>query len=121
MNPILIYASAIVIVLTAALHSILGEKRLIAPLLAEAYGPLASRLGRQVTRFAWHFTTVLMVLSALLLLATPDAGVIGMPMVVVIGATYVLVGIVDGILTRGKHIGWWFLTLAGILALLALF
>jgi hypothetical protein len=67
-----------------------------------------------VTRFTWHFTSLLMALSAAVVVWPKSPG----GLVAVTGATWVAAGLFDGALTRGEHIGWPFLTLAGIFALI---
>ena len=120
MDILFIYLSAATIFITAIIHSLLGERRLISPILALGEGPLQHLMVRQLIRFAWHFTSVLMFLSAVVLLIVAN-----MPsssaryIIAVIGLTYLAVGLFDGVVSRGKHIGWWFLTAAGGLALMA--
>jgi hypothetical protein len=99
--------------LTAIAHSIVGEKRLIGPLLARNID-LLSGYRASLVRFAWHFTSLLMIVTAL---------VVGWPgtpvsLIQITGAMWLLAGVLDGILTRGKHIGWPLLSAAGLLALL---
>jgi hypothetical protein len=105
--------SAIAMTLTAIAHSYVGEKRLIGPLLALNIDMLSGYRANLV-RFAWHFTSVLMVLTALLV-AWPGTPV---PLVRIAGAMWLIAGVGDAILTRSKHIGWPLLSAAGILTLL---
>lgn len=110
---IFLWLSAAIMGITAAAHSILGEKRLIGPLLALDIGVMSSALARSVTRFAWHLTTVLMLLSALLVIWPGSPR----PLVVITGGAWLAAGLTDAIMTRGRHIGWPMLTAAGVLAL----
>lgn len=117
METALLYLSASTIVVTSLVHSMLGERLLIAPMMAMRDGPLQSLKARRVIRFAWHMTSVLMVITAIVLIIaalTPSRSL--HILVWIIGGSYLGVGLFDGILTRGKHIGWWFLTAAGCLA-----
>jgi hypothetical protein len=109
----LVYISAALIFVTAMVHSFLGEKRLIGPILALETGIVARPLARAVLRFAWHLTSVLMLLTALLLVwpGTPIA------LIRITAAAYLLVGLIDAVVTRGKHVGWPMLAGAGVLAL----
>ena len=108
------WLSAATMVLTATVHSILGEKRLIGPILALDSDVTNRPLARKVLRFAWHFTSILMLVSALVV-AWP-----GTPyrLVAITGSIWVVVGLFDAIYTRGRHVGWPFLSGAGFLALL---
>lgn len=109
-----LWLSAGTMVLVAIVHAVLGERRLIGPQIAAGQGVMANPLARQVTRFAWHLTSVLMVLSALTV-AWPGTA----PMLIaIIGVGWLLSGLVDGIATRGRHVGWPLLSAAGIFALL---
>lgn len=109
-----LWLSAATMVAVAFVHAVLGERRLIGPQLAAADGVLARPLARTVTRFAWHLTSVLMILSALTV-AWPGTAP---ALVAIIGAVWAACGIFDGIATRGQHVGWPFLTAAGVFALI---
>lgn len=110
----LLVLSAIVMALTALLHSIVGERRLIGPLLDLNAGVMRVPLARQVLRFAWHLTSVLMIACAFAV-AWP-----GTPreVIVAVGVAWLGCGLFDAVYTRGKHLGWPFLAAAGVLALL---
>ena len=105
--------SAAAMTLTALAHSIVGEKRLIGPLLARDID-LLSGYRASLVRFAWHFTSLLMIVTALVV-AWPGTPV---PLIQITGAMWLLAGVLDAVLTRGKHIGWPLLSVAGIMALL---
>ena len=110
----LLELSAVAMTLTAIAHSIVGEKRLIGPLLARDID-LLSGYRASLVRFAWHFTSLLMVVTAFVV-AWPGTPV---PLIRITGAMWLLAGVLDAVLTRGKHVGWPLLSAAGILALLA--
>ncbi len=109
----LLILSAVVMALTALAHSIVGEKWLIQPLLAHNIG-LLSGYRSNLVRFAWHFTSLLMIVTALVV-AWPGTPA---PLIRITGAVWLIAGVGDAILTRGKHIGWPLLSAAGLLALL---
>ena len=109
----LLELSAAAMTLTAIAHSIVGEKRLIGPLLARDID-LLSGYRASLVRFAWHFTSLLMIVTALVV-AWPGTPV---PLIQITGAMWLLAGVLDAGLTRGKHIGWPLLSVAGIMALL---
>ena len=112
-NMILLHLSSIAMTLTAFAHSIVGEKRLIVPLLAQKIDVL-SGYRASLVRFAWHFTSLLMIVTAFVV-AWPETPV---PVIIITGGFWLLAGILDAVLTRGKHIGWPLLSAAGVLALL---
>jgi hypothetical protein len=108
----LLQVSAVAMTLTAIAHSIVGERRLIGPLLALNIDMLSGYRSNLV-RFAWHFTSLLMIVTALLV-AWPGTPV---PLIKITGAMWLIAGVGDAILTRGKHVGWPMLSAAGLLAL----
>lgn len=109
----LLTLSAVAMALTGIAHSIVGEKRLIGPLLVLNI-ELLSGYRANLVRFAWHFTSLLMIVNALVV-AWPGTPI---PLIKITGAMWLIAGVGDAILTRGKHIGWPLLSAAGILALL---
>jgi len=120
LNPtfILLMAAALAAI-TAIVHSVLGEQRLIAPLLASDTPLLQIPLARAVTRFAWHWTSLLWVLVAAVL-ALAAYGDIDAPYLLLgIGAVHLAAGVADAIISRGQHIGWPLITIIGGLVLLA--
>lgn len=89
----------------AALHSALGERLLIGPLLAAdpwPRVPLGRTLARRTLRFAWHLTSIAWVGLALLLL-----GSAGTPRVPAVVAGVLLVsGCATLAAARGRHFAW---------------
>lgn len=109
----LLTLSAVAMAFTGLAHSYVGEKRLIGPLLAQGI-ELLSGYRANLVRFAWHFTSLFMILDALVV-AWPGTPV---PLIKITGAMWLIAGVADAVMTRGKHIGWPLLSVAGILALL---
>src|SRR3546814_6183761 len=73
----------------AFVHSVLGTRRLIAPLLQMREGVLSDPLVRNILRFAWHATSVLMLVSAAAVAwpGTPK------PLIAVIGGAWLATGL----------------------------
>ena len=109
----MLWLSAAIMVFTATVHSVLGERRLIGPILAMNSGVVAVPLGRDVLRFAWHMTSLLMILSALTLV-WPG---IDRTLIAIIGGSWLAAGLIDAVMTRGRHVGWPALAAAGAFAL----
>jgi hypothetical protein len=109
----LLTLSAIAMAFTGIAHSYVGEKRLIGPLLALNLDMLSGYRSNLV-RFAWHFTSLFMILNALVI-AWPGTPV---SLIKITGAMWLIAGVGDALMTRGKHIGWPLLSAAGVLALL---
>jgi len=116
------FAAAILLALIAAVHSLLGERRLIGPILMSHDGVLASALARFVLRFGWHMMSVaFLVLAAALasLVLAPESAAAVLLLAVGIGVGGS--GLWDAVGSRGRHIGWFPLLLAGACALAAFF
>jgi hypothetical protein len=109
-----LWLSAAFMVTTAGVHSVLGYRRLIVPLLRRREGPLSDALSRRIIRFAWHATSVLMLISAAAVAwpGTPNG------LLMVIGAGWLATGLFNAIYTNGRHIAWPALSGAGIFALI---
>jgi hypothetical protein len=111
-----LWLSAAMMVATAITHSLVGERRLIGPLLARNLDLLTGYRANLV-RFAWHFTSLLMIVSACLV-AWPSTPT---PLIFITGVIWLIAGVSDAILTRGKHIGWGPLSLSGAMAMIGAF
>lgn len=109
-----LYLSAAFMVTTAAVHGFLGEKRLIRPLMMLDQGIMGVDLARRVFRFAWYAMSVLMLVSAAVVVwpGSPSG------LILLTGIAWTGVGLFDAIYTRGRHIGWPVLTASGIFAIL---
>jgi hypothetical protein len=105
--------AAILIAATGTVHSVLGERRMIQPLLASGASAPKPAVGRAI-RFTWHLCTLLMLLTALTV-AWPGTPV---PVVRTIGAAYLLLGFLALAMTRGRHVSGPMFTTSGLLALL---
>lgn len=105
---LLLWAAALCAV-TAVIHSVLGERKLIRPLVTTSVGTLI--------RFAWHWTSVLWLLVAALLAAAAYGDVTVPWLIFAVGAVHLVAGAADAIFTRGRHIGWPLITLIGALTL----
>lgn len=108
-----LWLSAAFMTATALVHGVLGERRLIAPLMTLDQGVMGVDLARRVFRLAWHALSLLMLVSA--------ASVVwpGTPrdLILLIGIAWTATGLADALYTRGRHIGWPFLAMSGVCAL----
>ena len=121
MQPVLLTIASLLIVATMCVHSMLGQKRLIRPLLDEGHGVMQRPLARFIVPFAWRLTSFIGLIVASVLLAwawAPDqAMTLGLAMT---GIVFTVSGIWDAFGSKGQHIGWPPLTLIGLLSLAAL-
>lgn len=121
MDAIFLITASALCVITAIIHSYFGEKRLITPLINSGHGVMVSPLAKQVLRFAWHWTSLLWVLIAAYLAIAAQGQVSHRPLLMGIGLFHLGAGLLDGIFTRGKHIGWLPITLIGVMVLMGSF
>ncbi len=121
MTDWLLYTAAALLIVTGVVHSLLGERRLIAPLLSRREGILASELARFLLRFAWHLTSMTWAVLALILIQlVHDAVTARWWAAASTGAVFTGAGLFDLAYSRARHVGWPLLTGIGIAALLSL-
>lgn len=113
--------SSLLIVMTMCVHSALGQRRLMRPLLNEGHGVMQRPLARFIVPFAWHLTSFIGLIVASILFAwawAPDQALTtGLAMT---GLVFTVSGVWDAIGSKGQHVGWLPLTLIGLCALAAL-
>lgn len=113
--------ASLLLVATMGVHSFLGQKRLIRPILKQGAGVMQNPLARFILPFGWHLMSFFGLIIAAILLAwawSPDqARTIGLVMT---GLVFTASGLVDAVGSKCKHIGWPPLTLIGVSALAAL-
>jgi hypothetical protein len=105
--------SALAMVVTAIIHSVAGEKRLVGPALANRQGVFANAQSRKVMRGAWHLTSLFMVLTAAVMI-WPDTD---RYLKALVATVWLAIGIYSLVSTRGKHVGWPTLSLSGVAGL----
>ena len=120
MTAIWIYACAALLLITALVHSVLGERRLIVPLLRSREGILGSELARFLLRFVWHMMSILFAIIAAALVAHQQGGSANLVLLAGTALGVGGAGVFDVIATRGRHIGWPMLVLIGFFAILGL-
>jgi hypothetical protein len=106
--------SAALIVATAAVHSIKGERRVMSAVATIDPAVLNPRLRRMI-HFSWHLESLFMVLTAATV-AWPGSP---MSLVRLIGATYLVLGLYVLWKSRGGHVSGPLYTGAGLLAFTA--
>lgn len=111
MTSVPLAIAAVLTIAVGLVHSVLGEQRLIGPLLApeQRHGMLAkSAFARGVLRFAWHLTTLAWWGFAAILAAfavSPLAGHDGI-VLVAIAIMFALTGLIALVASRGRHLAW---------------
>lgn len=118
-----VIASIIMLLATALLHSIMGEKLLISPLLRlKGNRVLESNLARMLLRFCWHLISLMWIVLAIGLYSVTfkpqSASVL---ILLSTGWCFLAIGIFDLIFSKGRHMGWPFLTLIGVFSLMAVY
>jgi len=113
--------ASLLLVVTMCVHSVMGQRRLVRPLLDEGAGVMKHSLARFIVPFAWHLTSGIGLVVATILFAwawAPDqARTVGLAAT---GIAFTASGLIDAIGSKGKHIGWAPLTLIGLFSLAAL-
>lgn len=116
----ILYAASVLIFTLGLAHSVLGERFILVRLfrresLPKLFG--GTEFTARTLRFAWHITTVAWWgISVLLWLAASD-NLSSESALTVLGCTLVLSGILPLAITRGRHLSWVVLFLAGGLVL----
>ena len=121
MSEILLLLAAVLGLATLFVHSIFGEKYLIGPLVNSGEGVMRNDLAQQVVRFAWHLTSFFGLIAIYILAkAAYDFAAADIALLAVTGSVFLVAGIYDAIVTKGKHIGWTMLAGVGALTLFAI-
>jgi len=121
MSDLLLDVAAALLIATGFVHSLLGERRLLVPLLSMREGVLASKLARFILRLAWHLTSLTWITLALILIQlVHHAAAARWWAAASTGVAFTGAGLYDLICSRGRHVGWPLLTAIGIAALLSL-
>ncbi len=113
MNAVLVLA-ALMAAAAAIVHSMLGERKIIGPLLAPERRQRfldvleKSALTRGVVRFAWHVTSVAWLGLAAVLVALASAPPEDRAAAVagVVAATFFVTGSITLVASRGRHLAW---------------
>ena len=121
MSTFFLAMAAILMIATALIHSILGERRLIGPLLQSDTAILQVSLARKVLRFAWHLTSLMWVVFAYAMARPVWTDIpIDRDFVLAVGLLHLAVGLFDAVYTRFRHVGWLPLSVVGLFSLLSL-
>lgn len=111
--------AAVLLVVLALAHSILGERFILMRLFRR--GDMPKVLGsadftKNTLRFVWHLTSV-MGIGIAAVLAQAGNGAAAPPLVATLGWTTLLAGLLPLFFTRGSHLSWIGLIAAGLLCL----
>jgi hypothetical protein len=119
MNATLLVSAGLAALLGVA-HSMLGERRLIGPLLApdQRAGLLAkSSFARSILRFAWHLTSVAWwgLGAVLVAVALAAPGRTEADVLIAVAGTLAVSGLLILAISKGRHLAWpVFLVAAGL-------
>ena len=114
----LLYFAAVLAVALGVAHSFLGERYILRRLFRRDDLPKllgGSEFTTRTLRFAWHITTVAWVGFAALLVHAGRGDLNTSGTLYIMGATFIVSGLLPLVLTRGKHLSWLILfTIGGI-------
>jgi len=116
-------AAAVLTVAVSLVHSWLGERRLIGPLLAVEPRPAALKGGfpRNVLRFAWHITSLAWIGMAGMMVALAQGPLNGPGRLasLAVGVTFLVHAALVLGMSRGRHLAWPVFLVIGLLCLMA--
>lgn len=116
----MIFVAAILLILVGLMHSVMGEKNLIRPLLAQENFPIvlgSQRNGRLTLWFGWHALTLFWWSQAYVLVQMGfDPSRAGQSTLISLAYASGALGLVALFVSKGKHLSWvFFLPMAVIL------
>lgn len=114
------YIAATLLILVGLFHSLIGGKRLIAPIVAREDLPVilgSVEMSRMTLRVGWHMLTLFWFALALILMAlAQDLWPLEQLVLGGFGGLFVLSGFAALVFGRGKHLSWaFFLPIGAIL------
>ena len=115
----LLYFAAVLAVALGVAHSFLGERYILRRLFRRDDLPKllgGSEFTTRTLRFAWHITTVAWVGFAALLVHAGRGDLNTSGTLYIMGATFIVSGLLPLVLTRGKHLSWLILFAIGGIA-----
>lgn len=114
----LLYIAAFFAFLVGVAHSYLGERRIITPLLKRGNLPFVRGSEKNTAttiRIAWHLTTILFWVVAIILLLMARNALNFQSTAVVFACTFLPLGLLSLVVSRGKHVSWLpFLIIGGV-------
>lgn len=118
----MLFLAAVLIFLTGAAHSYLGERYILIRLfrrkdLPQLFGGTAFTIG--TLRFAWHLTTVAWWGFAYLAYVASQGPVSTEQMLATLGTVALVSAALPLYFTRGRHLSWIVFLLVGLLVLVA--
>lgn len=124
--------SAILTIVLALAHSVLGEWRLLRSMKNEVLPQIkgipalfnSGGFSKNTIRFVWHVTSIFGLSLAAILLYFSNLATLGSTegfIIKIISAAMILAGLVTFILTKGAHMGWILFLAIGILCALSVF
>jgi hypothetical protein len=116
MRDTALQAAGVLAILVAIAHGIISELRVFAGVRIEP------QRARRLVRMVWHASTVDWIGIGVLLIAVPALGseAARQWIIAVAVAVYGYAAFANAVATRGRHAGWFLMTIVVILALAAL-
>lgn len=112
--------AAVLLVLVGLFHSLIGGRRLIAPIVARSDLPIILgdiAMSRITLRAGWHMLTLFWFALAVILVAQVVSAISFDRLVMgVFGVSFLIAALIALLLSRGKHLSWvLFIPIGGIL------
>jgi hypothetical protein len=116
--------AAVLLVLTAAAHSFLGERYILMRLFRRENLPRlfgGDEFTKRTLRFAWHVTSVAWLgFAGLLVVLAKEAAPPRAPLLQIVAATFLCTAVIAALGSRGKHLSWIVFAAMALLVWLAL-
>ncbi len=115
-----LFAASLGITIVALIHSFLGEKLIVKPILKLNLPKIlgSELLTKQTVRFAWHLTTLAAFGFAAILFfysLNPIASDVIVITIKIIATGLFVAALISAVATQGRHFSWWAFLLIGIL------
>ncbi len=102
------------IIFASLFHSIMGQKRLIAPTLAASDPFIQQPETQAITKFGWHASSGFFLLTAAIVVL-PDTPTL---LIWLTGGLWLALGLTNLAMLKAKHPGGYLLSLIGVLVLI---
>lgn len=112
--------SAILTIIVALIHSVLGEKLIITPVLRLDLPKISGSdfLTKRTLRFAWHITSLAWLgIAGIFIYGAIHPMTVELSFVIrIMSAMFLVSSIITLITARGRHFAWWVFLLIAILS-----
>jgi len=122
----MLYIACFLAITVGLIHSLLGEKFIVMPLLESDNLPALQgsvEYTKKVIRVAWHLTSIAWVgFGAIMYVLSAQNETLHRDILLIISAMFLVSGILSGYFSNGQHLSWVFFgAIAGLTSYVALY